>query len=241
MRSILFSAFILLAFISITGGQEVARTAPPNFEAERQLAKLAVEAHGGDKLRNMKTLVVIGSVDASASNLPQPIPATFVTIFAGDKYRVEIKNPFQPLKQVFDGTTTVSSLGNNFSLPPFNRMGLPLLQRVGETGFIVTSIPDGKKGEKGFRVTSPEGYFTDFYLDDKTNQIKAYDSTYNVNGRTVKSAVEVDRMKLVDGVTIPDKYVQRIDLEQLTVYLAFTAKQIQVNSEVAADVFTSVN
>jgi len=211
-----------------------------NFEAERALAKLALEAHGGDKLRNMKTLVIIGSVDATASNLPQPIPATFVTIFAGDKYRVEIKNPFQPLKQVFDGTHTVSSLGNNFMLPPFNRMGLPLLQRVGDAGFIVTSIPEGKK-KKGFRVTSPEGYFTDFYLDDKTNQIKAYDSTYNVNGRTVKSAVEIDRMKLIDGVTVPDKYVQRIDLEQLTVYLAFTAKQIQVNTEVAADVFTSVN
>ena len=241
MRSILFFTFVLLAFISVTSGQQVTKPAAPNFEAERQLAKLAVEAHGGDKLRNMKTLVIIGSVDATASNMPQAIPATFVTIFAGDKYRVEIKNPFQPLKQVFDGTNTVSSLGNNFTLPPFNRMGLPLLQRVGDTGFIVTSIPEGKKSKKGFRVTSPEGYFTDFYLDEKTNQIKAYDSTYNVNGRTVRSAVEVDRMKLVDGVTVPDKYVQRIDLEQLTVYLAFAAKQIQVNTEVAPDVFTSVN
>ena len=239
MKSALSFAFVLVIFVSVTCGQMKAPSAN-NFEAERALAKLALEAHGGDKLRNMKTLVIIGSVDATASNLPQPIPATFVTIFAGDKYRVEIKNPFQPLKQVFDGTNTVSSLGNNFMLPPFNRMGLPLLQRVGDSGFIVTSIPDGKK-KRGFRVTSPEGYFTDFYLDDKTNQIKAYDSTYNVNGRTVKSAVEIDRMNVIDGVTVPDKYVQRIDLEQLTVYLAFTAKQIQVNTEVAADVFTSVN
>jgi hypothetical protein len=240
MKLFLISAIVLFACISITTGQGTA-PATPNFEAERQLAKLAVDAHGGEKLRNMKTLVVIGSVDATASNIPQAIPATFVTIFAGDKYRVEIKNPFQPLKQVFDGTNTVSSLGNNFTLPPFNRMGLPLLQRVGDTGFIVTSIPEIKKNKKGFRVTSPEGYFTDFFLDEKTHQIKAYDSTYNVNGRTVRSAVEVDRMKLVDGVTVPDKYVQRIDLEQLTVYLAFSAKQIQVNAEVANDVFTNVN
>jgi len=90
-------------------------------------------------------------------------------------------------------------------------------------------------------VTSPEGYYTDFYLDEKTNQIKGYDSTYNVNGRTVKTSVEIDRMKVVDGVTVPDKYVQRIDLEQMTVYLAFVAKQIQVNTEVANDVFTDVN
>ena len=62
-----------------------------------------------------------------------------------------------------------------------------------------------------------------------------------MNGRSVKTSVEVDRMKVIDGITVPDKYVQRIDLEQMTVYLAFAAKQIQVNAEVANDVFTDVN
>ena len=240
MKYIFLSVLIPFTFVLAASGQGTAPVTP-TFEAERQLAKLAVEAHGGDKLRNMKTLVIIGSVDATASNIPQAIPATFVTIFAGDKYRVEIKSPLQPIKQAFDGTNTITSVGHGFTLPPFNRIGLPLLQRVGDTGFIVTSLPENKKSKKGFRVTSPEGYYTDFYLDEKTNQIKGYDSTYNVNGRTVKTSVEIDRMKVVDGVTVPDKYVQRIDLEQMTVYLAFAAKQIQVNAEVANDVFTDVN
>ena len=240
MKYIFLSVLIPFTFVFAASGQGTAPI-PATFEAERHLAKLAVEAHGGDKLRNMKTLVIIGSVDATASNIPQAIPATFVTIFAGDKYRVEIKNPLQPIKQAFDGTNTITSVGHGFTLPPFNRIGLPLLQRVGDTGFIVTSLPENKKSKKGFRVTSPEGYYTDFYLDEKTNQIKGYDSTYNVNGRTVKTSVEIDRMKVVDGVTVPDKYVQRIDLEQMTVYLAFVAKQIQVNTEVANDVFTDVN
>ena len=240
MKYIFLSVLIPFTFVLAASGQGAAPI-PATFEAERHLAKLAVEAHGGDKLRNMKTLVIIGSVDATASNIPQAIPATFVTIFAGDKYRVEIKSPLQPIKQAFDGTNTITSVGHGFTLPPFNRIGLPLLQRVGDTGFIVTSLPENKKSKKGFRVTSPEGYYTDFYLDEKTNQIKGYDSTYNVNGRTVKTSVEIDRMKVVDGVTVPDKYVQRIDLEQMTVYLAFVAKQIQVNTEVANDVFTDVN
>ncbi len=208
---------------------------------EQQLAKLAIEAHGGDKLRAMKTLSMIGSVDVTASTIPQAIPATFVMIFAGERYRVEINNPFQPIKQTFDGVRTSTSIANGFTLPPFNRLGFPVLPRIGETGFIVTSIPDKKKGKKGFRVTSPEGYITDFYLDEKTSQIKSYESTYTINGRTVKTAVEIDRMKLVDGVLVPEKYSQRFDLEQLTIYAAFNAKQILVNVEVANDVFVSVN
>ncbi|PYS90159.1 MAG: hypothetical protein DMF62_05500 [Acidobacteria bacterium] len=212
-----------------------------NFEAEKQLAKLAIDAHGGEKLRKMRTLSVIGTVDVTASAMPQPIPATFVTIFAGDKYRVEINNPFQPLKQAFDGTNTITSVGNGFLLPPFNRVGFPVLQRIGDTGFIVTSIPEIKKGKKGFRVTTPEGYTTDFYLDEKTNQVRSFESVFTVNGRTTKTVAEIDRLKLVEGVSIPEKYVQRFDIGQLTAFANFTAKQILVNTEIANDVFEKVN
>ncbi|HCA58861.1 MAG TPA: hypothetical protein DEP46_12865, partial [Blastocatellia bacterium] len=34
-----------------------------DFASERELARLAVEAHGGEKFRTMKTLVVTGGVD----------------------------------------------------------------------------------------------------------------------------------------------------------------------------------
>ncbi|MGH9948748.1 MAG: hypothetical protein ACRD6X_16360 [Pyrinomonadaceae bacterium] len=239
MKFFIVLATLLFGTLSLSAQPKPA-TAADNFDAERQLAKLAVEAHGGDKFRAMKSLVLNGSVDVTASTFPQPIPATFVMIFAGDKYRVEINNPFQPLRQAFDGTNTVTSIANGFTLPPFNRVGFPVLQRIGDPGFIVTSIPGNKK-KKAFRVTTSEGYVTDFYLDEKTNQVKSYDSTYAVNGRTVKTSAEIDKVKVIDGVTIPEKYVQRFDLDQLTFYAAFNAKGVKVNTEVENDVFTKVN
>lgn len=86
-------------------------------------------------------------------------------------------------------------------------------------------------------MTSPEGYYTDFYLDEKTNQIKGYDSIYNINGRSVSTSVEIDKCRDVEGVLIPEKYAQRFDTEQLTVYANFKAKEISVNSVVPDGVF----
>jgi hypothetical protein len=208
------------------------------FAAENALAKLALAAHGGEKLRKMKTLVVRGSVDVTMSAVAQAIPATFITIFSGDKYRIEIANPFQPLKQVFDGTQTSSSLRGGFTLPPINRLGLPLLPRLGDFGFVVTALPDAKKKKKGFRMTSPEGLYTDFYLDEKTNLVTGYDSSYEIDGRNITTSVEVDKNRVVDGLTIPEKYSQRFDIETLTVYANFKAKDIVVNSEIKDSIFT---
>ncbi|MEO7675113.1 MAG: hypothetical protein ABIU09_13655, partial [Pyrinomonadaceae bacterium] len=203
-----------------------------------ELAKLALAAHGGDKLKAMKTLVVKGSVDVTTSAIGQVIPASFVTIFAGEKYRIEIANPFQPLKQVFDGTQTTSTIRGGFTLPPLNRLGFPLLPRLGEQGFVITGLPDGKKKKTGFRMTSPEGFYTDFYLDDKTNQIKGYDSTYEIAGRSVTTSVEIDKCRVVDGIAVPEKYSQRFDTEQMTIYANFKAKEIFVNSEVKDSIFS---
>lgn len=212
--------------------------APKSFAAEIELAKLALAAHGGDKLKTMKTLVVRGSVDITTSAITQSIPATFVTIFSGDKYRFEIANPFQPLKQVFDGITTSSTIRGGFTLPPINRLGFPLLPHVGQQGFVITSLPESKAKKKGFRLTSPEGLYTDFYLDEKTNQIKGYDSTYEIQGRSVTTSVEIDKYRVVDGITIPEKYAQRFDTEQLTIYANFKAKDIVVNSEITDSIFS---
>ena len=142
--------------------------------ASFELAKTTVTAHGGDNFRKMKTLDVRGSVEITTTQFPQAIPATFATIYSGDKYRLEITNPFQPLKQVYDGEQTSSSI-NGFDFPPINRLGLPLLQRIDEKVFVVSALPDKMKKKKGFRITSPEGYYTDFFVDDKTAQIKGYE------------------------------------------------------------------
>ena len=199
------------------------------------LAKATVQAHGGDKFKNMKTLVISGSAAVSATP-SQVIPATFVFVFSGEKYRVDINNPFQPLKQIYDGEQTYSSI-RGFSMPPLNRLGLPLLQKLDDSRFVVSELPEKLKKKKGFRVTSPEGYYTDFIVDEKSGQVKSYESSYEIDGRTVTTSVQIDKMRNVDGVILPETYSQRFDLANLTIYSNFKAKEILVNSEVKDDVF----
>lgn len=234
----------LLCLVSIPAAaqpaQAAAKPADTHFAAEVRLAESTVAAHGGQKFRDMRSLVVSGSVEITTSALPQAIPASFMTIFAGEKYRLEINNPFQPLKQAYDGTKTVSSLPGGFALPPINRLGLPILQQLGKQGFVVTPLPEEKKKKKGFRMTSPEGFHTDFYLDEKTGQIKSFDAAYVMNGRTITTSVEIDKLRLVEGILVPERYAQRFNTEQLTVYANFKAKEILVNSEVKDIVFTAL-
>jgi hypothetical protein len=140
---------------------------------------------------------------------------------------------------VFDGVNTSTTVRGGMTLPPINRLGLPVLPMIGETGFIITPLPNDKKKKTGFRMTSPEGYYTDFYLDDKTNRIKGYDSSYDINGRIVTTSVEVDKLRVVEGVLVPERYVQRFDTEQVTVYANFKAKEILVNTEIAEEIFST--
>lgn len=198
-----------------------------------ELAKKAFAAHGGEKFKNMKTLIVKGSGDVSGSPT-QNFPMTFETVFSGDKYRFEL-NSVQSFKQVYDGQQTYSSVPN-FTLPPINRLGLPLLQKLDEKDFKVSELPEKNKKKTGFRITSPEGYYTDFFLDEKTFEVKSYESSYDFNGRNVTTSVEIDKLKEVEGVKIPEKYAQRFELG-FTIYSTFKAKEILVNTPVADDVF----
>ena len=244
-KPLVFIALVMFASTGLMGqsgpAKSVGTVTTPNYAAEIALAKAAVEAHGGDRLRTMKTLIMRGSVDVTTSAFNQAIPATFVVILAKEKYRFEIANPFQPIKQVYDGVNVSTTIRGGMTLPPITRLGFPLLPMVGQPGFVITPLPEAKKKKKGFRMTSPEGYFTDFYLDEKTNQIKGYDSSYDINGRMVTTSVEVDKMRVIDGVTVPEKYVQRFDTEQITIYADFKTKEILVNTQVADDVFKTTN
>jgi hypothetical protein len=243
MKNLIFILALMLSFSVLTLSQTV-KGKPiesPKFDAEIALAKLAVEAHGGEKLRAMKTLIMRGSVDVTTSAFNQKIPATFIAIFAKERYRFEINNPFQPIKQVFDGVNTSTTIRGGMTLPPITRLGFPLLPMVGQPGFVITPLPDAKKKKRGFRMTSPEGYFTDFYVDEKTNQVKGYDSSYDINGRQVTTSVVIDKIKVVDGISVPEAYAQRFDTEQITIYAEFKTKDILVNTEVADDVFSLGN
>lgn len=222
-------------------GGAISSEASKGEAALLELAKQTIKAHGGDKFRNMKTLIIRGTAEVSATP-SQVIPASFAFVYAGEKYRVDINNPFQPLKQIFDGEQTFSSIPG-FSLPPLSRLGLPLLQKVeadaagGGNGFVVSALPEKLKKKKGFRVTSPEGYYTDFFLDDKTDQVKGYEASYDVNGSTVTTSVEVNKYRNIDGVILPESYSQRFNLGNITIYTSFKAKEILVNSDVGDDVF----
>ncbi len=241
-------AYLLLVFVFTCGafaqtkekvsGNEKGKNINANIKTSSplELARETVKVYGGDKFTKMKTLVVRGTADVSGSPTIT-FPATFTTIYAGEKYRLEISNPFQPLKQVFDGQQTSSSIPN-FSLPPLNRLGFPLLAKIDDKSFVVSALPDSAKKKQGFRITAPEGFYTDFFIDEKTNLVKSYESSYEINGRTITTSIAIDKLREVDGVKIPERYAQRFDTRQLTIYADFKAKEILVNSVVADDVFS---
>ena len=202
-----------------------------------ELAKAALNAHGGDKLKSMKSLVIRGTAEISGSPT-QTFPATFAMIFSGDKYRFEIlAAPIINFKQVYDGEQTYSSL-RGFTLPPLNRLGLPLLPKIEEKGFTVSALPDKLKKKFGFRITSPEGYFTDFIIDEKTYFVKEYESSYEFNGTTATTSVAIDKYKEVNGIFVQEKFAQRLEMGQITSYSDYKAKEITIDTEIADDVFT---
>lgn len=245
------SILLLIVIFSMNVfGQTVKRNQPNEKPADKtkitganssapaplELAKTTVKIYGGDKFKNMKTLVVRGTANVSGSPT-MTFPATFATIYSGDKYRLEVNNQLQPFKQTFDGEQTYSSI-NGFNLPPLNRLGLPLLQHIDEKGFVIAALPEKSKGKSGFRITSPEGYYTDFFIDTKTGLIKSYESSYDFRGRAITTSVEIDKVRDVEGIKVPERYAQRFDTGQITIYADFKATDILVNSPVADEIFS---
>ena len=214
-----------------TAPEKTVPVTPSNIPLD--LAKATLLAHGGDKLKKMKSFVMKGSVDMSVFN--QQMPGAFSTAISGEKYFFEI-NSMQSLKQVYDGQQTYSSI-QGFSLPPVTSLGFPVLPHVGDAGYIVAALPATAGKKKGFRITTPEGLYTDFFVDEKTSQLKGYESSYDVGGRPVSTSVEIDEFATVEGILIPKKYSQRFDLGQMTAYANFKAKDILVNSTIEDSAF----
>lgn len=241
MKNITTSTLLLmiLAFGVFAQNSSATKTAaaarPAANPTPIDVAKAALAAHGGDKLKRMRSLVLKGSVELNLNN--QSLPAAFSTAISGEKYFFEINNPFQPLKQVYDGQRTFSSI-QGFSLPPVTSLGFPLLPRVGDAGYVVSALAEAKKSKKGFRITTPEGFYTDFYVNEKTGQIKGYDSSFESGGRVVTTSVEVDGYQTVDGIVVPTKYSQRFDLGPMTAYANFKTKEVLVNSTIEDSAFS---
>jgi len=231
-----YFALFLIAFFAVNFNIQ----AKPDMKSDAaalELAKLTLKALGGDKFAQAKTIVVRGSVAVTAPNAPQTLPAAFAMIYAGEKYRFEIQSAFFNFSQISDGIQTSSSVAE-ISLPPITRVGLAILPRIEESGFIVSPLPEKLKKKKGFRITSPEGYYTDFIIDEKTSLVKEYESSYELNGRTISTAVAIDKYRLVEGILINENFSQRIEMGSITAYANFKAKEISVNSAVGDDIFT---
>jgi hypothetical protein len=141
--------------------------------------------------------------------------------------------------QVYDGVNTVTSPSRGFELPPINRIGMMLLQRYGQDGYVVSAPADAKKFS--FRITSSDGYFTDFEVDSKTKLIKGYSSVYSVSGREVSTLVEVKKFVDEQGILIPSKFDQKFELGGMIVYASFNTKSIEVNGVVDAAQFALGN
>lgn len=231
----MFSMMGLLAFEQPSPKVEVKPDTSTADKAARELATAVLAAHGGDKLKQMKSLTLSGTVDVNAFN--QTVPATFAMVFAGEKYRIDLNNPFQPIKQIYDGTQTLTNSPTAFKLPPLDRTGFYVLGRIGDAGFPIHALPATAKGKSGFRITAPDGNFTDFYVDEKTKQVKGYVSAFEFNGTPGTTSVEIDKYRASDGLIIPEKFAQRFDLGQITAYCNFKAKEIAVNTAISDDVF----
>jgi len=200
-----------------------------------ELAKATLAAHGGDKLIGVKSIVIRGSADLTAGASAQSIPAGFSIVTSGAKYRFDIQSPFFNFQQIFDGEQTFSSIsGLNI---PLNKSGLQILSKINSEGYTVSALPDKFKKKTGFRLTSPDGYSTDFIVDDKTKQVKEYEASYQIGNNLLTTSVAIDKYRDVEGILVNEKFSQRMETRQGTFYSSFKAKEILVNSPIDESVF----
>jgi hypothetical protein len=200
------------------------------------LARAALVAQGGDKFKNVKSMVLRGSVDLYAPNTTQSIPGGFIIVLAGDKVRMEIDaRPAVSFKTIYDGQRSYSSLpGVDF--PPASKFGLPLLGKFDQAGYVVAAIPDEKK-LRGFSIADGEGNITNFYIDPTTGRVVKFIIPYN----GYKFGTENKKLKDVDGVMIPFEFTQRLEMPQGAFFAEFKVKDAKLNQPIGDDVFAMPN
>ena len=201
-----------------------------------ELARAALNAHGGEKFKAVKSMILRGSVDLYAPNSTQPRPGGFIIVTAGDKARVEIDaSPIIAFKQIEDGERSYSSLPN-VQLPPLGRFGMNVLTKFDQWGYTVTAIPDKKK-QRGFRISDADGYATDFYIDPASGRVMSF--LINYNGYVF--GTEHKKFKEVDGVLVPSNFTQRMEMTQGAFFADYNAKDIKLNNPLGDDVFAIPN
>lgn len=246
-------SFTLLAILAVAPGAlpQNAKAVPPAAQAPKTavtsspaalaLARAALKAQGGDNFVKMTSLVIHGSVDISSPGTVQTLPAKFVVITAGDNCRVDLQTPLFRLQQVYDGRDNFVNLAG-MNMPPVTKFGLNLLTKLDAPGYKVTELPE-KKRQKGFRITDPEGNFTDFYTDAASGQVVSYTIQTSVRTKGGKEAmlqlaVEHKKMQMVEGVLVPFNFIQRIDTPRGSFFAEYKVKAAKLNQPISSKVFT---
>jgi len=210
--------------------------APPAITANTtpiELARAALMAQGGDKFKNLKSMMLIGSADLYAPSSTQSIPGKFVIVTTGDKVRIEIDaRPMFSFKQIYDGQQSYSSMPG-VQMPPPSKFGLPVLAKFDQPGYTVSALPDKKK-LRGFRIVDAEGNTTDFYVDPATARVMQYLTPYQ--GYTF--GTENSKFREVEGVLVPVNFSQRLEMQQGAFFAEYKVKDVKLNQPIGDDVFT---
>lgn len=209
--------------------------APPAITANTtplELARAALVAQGGDKFKNLKSMMLFGSADLYAPNNTNSIPGKFYMVTVGDKVRIEIDaRPMFNFKQIFDGQQSYSSMPG-VQMPPASKFGLPVLAKYDQPGYTVSALPDKKK-LRGFRIVDAEGNTTDFFIDPVTARVMQYLTPYN--GYTF--GTENSKFREVEGVLVPINFSQRLEMTQGAFFAEYKVKDVKLNQPVGDDVF----
>jgi hypothetical protein len=215
------------ATAAITGPIAITATTAPI-----DLARAAFAAQGGEKYRNVKSIVLIGTVDLYAPNSAQSVSGNFAMVLAsGDRYRVDVVTPVVKFQQIFNGQQGYSSIPS-IQTPNPSKFGVGLLTKLDLPGYVVSALPDKKK-QRAFRITDPEGHTTDFFIDMQTGRVMDY--TMPVDGNTF--AMEIKSVKDIDGVLVPMNFTQRFETPQGAYFAEYKVKTPKINEALGDDVF----
>lgn len=238
---------LLMGSAALAQGPEATRTkaaatattsaipAPPVITANTtplELARAALVAQGGDKFKNLKSMILFGSADLYAPNSTNSIPGKFYMVTVGDKVRIEIDaRPIFNFKQIYDGQQSFSSMPG-VQMPPASKFGLPVLTKSDQPGYTVSALPDKKK-LRGFRIVDAEGNTTDFFIDPVTARVMQYLTPYN----GYIFGTENLKFREVEGVLIPINFSQRLEMAQGAFFAEYKVKDVKLNQPVGDDVF----
>lgn len=196
-----------------------------------ELARAAFKAQGGEKFRNLKNMMLTGSVDLYAPNSTQSLTGRFGMLVAGDKLRQDVQSPIVSFQLIFDGEQSYSSM-RGMNPPPLTKFGIHVLAKFDQPGYTVTALPDKRK-ERAFRITDAEGNSTDYYVEVATGRVRRFEIPYN----RMTYIFEYKGFRELEGVLVPTSFAQKLAAPQGDFIAEFKVKEVKLNQDLPDDAF----